>query len=199
MANPWMLTASGQRVDLIDPKPETIVLGDIIWHLAHTNRFTGAASRPLSVLEHSLNVAELVRLMGGSHRAQLGGLMHDAHEAYLGDISSPMKGAFRVLGGGPAVTSLVVSMDAAIWKALGLPSLSVKDRELVHLADYWALAFERKELMPDHPAWRIDLKDAPAHIVVCQFKSVPLHQMMGDFEWQFRSLKAQAANRRKAA
>lgn len=56
--------------------------------LAQINRF-GHASRPYSVAEHSLLVCEIVKSMGLDCHAQRAALMHDAHEAFTGDVATP--------------------------------------------------------------------------------------------------------------
>jgi uncharacterized protein len=81
--------ASGLYVDLSNPDPALITIKDIAAHLAGLRRFTGHS--PVSVAEHSVIVADMLRDSGASLEIQFAGLMHDAHEAYIGDISRPMK------------------------------------------------------------------------------------------------------------
>lgn len=88
--NPWIEMFSGTAVDLIQPDPETIRLDDIAHHLARIYRYTGGTE--WSVAAHSLCVAMLV-----PREFRLEALLHDAHEAYVGDVSSPMKSAMRML------------------------------------------------------------------------------------------------------
>lgn len=157
----WILTQSGQRVDLIGTSPEQIKLGDIAWHLTGVMRFTGAGARDISVAEHSLRVYGMVRDAGGSPVAQVHALMHDAHEAYMGDISTPVKRALQELAGFDVVKSIENSLDAAIASALKLPIATDHEHQLVKLADYWAMAFEKSALLPHHPEWNFDLSKSP--------------------------------------
>lgn len=53
-------TFSGIAFDLLNPKPEMILLEDIIHSLALINRFNGASIFPYSVAQHSLYVASLL-------------------------------------------------------------------------------------------------------------------------------------------
>ncbi|MFA5286352.1 MAG: hypothetical protein WC347_12205, partial [Smithellaceae bacterium] len=76
-------TFSGIAFDLLNPKPEMILLEDIIHSLALINRFNGAAIFPYSVAQHSLYVASLL-----PSELKLHGLLHDAAEAYVGDMVS---------------------------------------------------------------------------------------------------------------
>src|SRR5690606_34633187 len=85
----WVLTHSGQKVDLLDPDPSTIRLEDIAWHLAHINRFTGGA--PWSVAAHSILTVRLAHDANLTPYQRLWLLLHDAHEYVTGDIPHPMK------------------------------------------------------------------------------------------------------------
>lgn len=84
-------TTTGRTVHLFDPKPEEISLKDIALALSRINRFTGHTRRRYSVAEHSIYVAQLLKHWGEPAYVQLQGLLHDAQEAYLGDISGPLK------------------------------------------------------------------------------------------------------------
>lgn len=77
---------SGRYMDPFDPKPEDICIEDIAHGLSHQCRFGGHTQNFLSVAQHSIGVALLV-----SAEHKLAGLLHDASEAYLGDIPTPIK------------------------------------------------------------------------------------------------------------
>jgi hypothetical protein len=79
-------TALGRYFDLAKPREQEYPIEEIAWHLAHINRFTGAAAVPVSVAYHSVRVSYIVE-----PAYALAGLLHDAEEAYYGDISSPAK------------------------------------------------------------------------------------------------------------
>jgi len=84
----WMLTKSGRKVDLLNPKPDMICLDDIAYHLARINRFSGATSEPWSVAQHSIFAAALAEADDHGAYSVLWTLLHDAHEAYTGDTST---------------------------------------------------------------------------------------------------------------
>jgi len=88
----WITTISGKRVELLAPTPESIDIYDIAYGLARIQRYTGHTKRPWSVLDHSLLVCSLL-----PPELQLEGLMHDSPEAYIGDVSRPLKLAMRSL------------------------------------------------------------------------------------------------------
>jgi hypothetical protein len=67
--------------------PEDVDLRDIAHALSNLCRFTGHARRFYSVAEHSVHVSELLEGTG----LELAGLLHDASEAYIADVSTPVK------------------------------------------------------------------------------------------------------------
>jgi hypothetical protein len=82
-------TATNRIVDPWHLTPDDIDINDIATALAHTNRFLGHTVVPFSVASHSIDVSWRLRDHGPS--LQLAGLLHDASEAYLGDVPSPLK------------------------------------------------------------------------------------------------------------
>lgn len=85
-STPFMRTSSGRPISLLDPRVEDIFLPDIITQLTQQCRFNGCIRRFYSIAEHSVLVA---RLTPPEHKKWA--LFHDAAEAYLGDMISPIK------------------------------------------------------------------------------------------------------------
>lgn len=82
-------TVSGKRVDLTKPNYADIDINDIAHSLSLQCRFSGHSRRFYSVAEHSWHIA---RMLGDFPvEVQLAGLLHDASEAYLTDLPSPVK------------------------------------------------------------------------------------------------------------
>lgn len=79
-------TFTGKFVNLLDPDPDTIVIEDIIHALSLINRWNGHSKFPISVCTHSVLCADLA-----PEPHKFATLMHDSSEAYLSDISSPLK------------------------------------------------------------------------------------------------------------
>lgn len=79
-------TFSGINFNFNDPKPDEIDIEDIAHALGMQCRFAGQIRKFYSVAEHSLNVARLV-----PNEFKLTALLHDASEAYLTDVPSPVK------------------------------------------------------------------------------------------------------------
>lgn len=79
-------TVSGKFVNVFEPEPDMICIEDIAHALSHMCRFGGHLPKFYSVAQHSLLCAEVAE---PQHTLQA--LMHDAAEAYLLDIPSPIK------------------------------------------------------------------------------------------------------------
>lgn len=86
-------TVSGKFVDPVDPDPKTIDINDIAWSLSRIARFAGhtITSIPYTVGQHSIFVAKMIYDDRNDSDLALYGLLHDAAEAYIGDIPSPVK------------------------------------------------------------------------------------------------------------
>lgn len=143
-----METASGREVNLLDPQPSAIYLGDIAHALSHQCRFNGHVRRGYSVAEHSVLVSRLIEHHHPHNRQlQLAGLMHDAAEAYLGDMISPVKFALREHDNAIPVhwADLEESLEAAIGQSLQITTEQWHCNE-VKLADWWALKIEATEI-----------------------------------------------------
>lgn len=155
----WMLTATGSTVDLRWLRDADISLLDIAHHLAQLNRYTGACSRPYSVAEHSLLVCEIAEreLAIRSPSVLLAALMHDAHEAYTSDLSSPMK---QVLGAAWADTEHRI--QHSVQRRFGLLTASASAAADIRWCDLAALSAERAQLMPaGGPEWPVTASHPP--------------------------------------
>lgn len=140
----WIQTASGGPMDLRLPRPDAVTLDHVSHSLAQINRFTGHARRPYSVAEHSLLVAEVMqRLLSADPHAILAALLHDAHEAYIGDATPAVKAEL-----GEPWAALEERMARTVRSAWALHSAAHTWRAFVKQADTIALATERAQLMP---------------------------------------------------
>ena len=86
---------SGKYLDLADPRPEDFTLADVARGLSHVCRFGGQVERFYSVAEHSYHCAYLALTDGRGPSVALACLMHDAAEAFVGDIVKPLKVMLR--------------------------------------------------------------------------------------------------------
>jgi hypothetical protein len=146
----WLLTAGGRQHYLDGPlrhhHDNVPNLREIAHSLAQINHFTGHASRPYSVAEHSLLVADLARHNNATPAAQLAALMHDAHECITGDVASPVK---QVLG--EVWQRFEDEHQTRLLTSYHLLEVFEDARQLIKVCDLVALATERRDLMPfDH-------------------------------------------------
>lgn len=88
----WLQTNGGVAFELPAPRLGQVRPSDVAHHLSLINRFTGALNRPYSVAQHSLVVVELLKQAGHTDPALLlQAAVHDAAEAYVGDVAAPLK------------------------------------------------------------------------------------------------------------
>lgn len=83
--------AAGHYVNLADPDPSTIDIVSIATALGRICRFGGHCPKFYSVAEHCVHAYELARADGLSTEALKAILLHDAAEAYIGDVVKPLK------------------------------------------------------------------------------------------------------------
>jgi len=145
-------TFSGIAFDLRDPQPAMLRLDDIIHSLSLMNGFNGAALFPYCVAQHSLHVASL---LPAELRPE--GLLHDAAEAYIGDMVSPLK---QVM---PEYKSVEARISALVAEVCGL---AYSEPRLVKQAYLAVLAAEREQvLQPSYGPWFKDFPE-PAPITI---------------------------------
>lgn len=130
-------TYTGRYLDFTAPTPEDVCIEDIARALSMTCRFGGHVTRYYSVAEHAVNVANHV-LAANDYDPFLGraALHHDSHEAYIGDLPTPLKKDI-----GPKYRWLKKDIDCAVAQALGLNELDFEHEAIKH-ADQLALAYE---------------------------------------------------------
>lgn len=134
MVKSQILTASGDYFSFTSPENYHFEIKTIAHALSHLCRFTGHTSEFYSVAQHSVLVSRLL-----PPKMQLAGLLHDAAEAFLGDMTKPLKNMF------PEFSRIEKSIEVAIGKQYGitypLPH-EVKEADLI------LLATEQRDFMP---------------------------------------------------
>jgi len=89
--NFWSQTYSGLRFEYEDPSKNEYRLEDIAHQLSQVVRYGGACKYPFSVAQHSCALAAWILDVLDDPEFALYALFHDAAEAYLGDIRTPIK------------------------------------------------------------------------------------------------------------
>ncbi|MBU1330905.1 MAG: phosphohydrolase [Gammaproteobacteria bacterium] len=187
----WILTNSARAFDLLNPRAEDVTTTDIAHALSLVCRFNGHCAHHYSVAQHSLLVAYIIEKEGGTPEEQLAGLLHDGTEAYISDLTRPLKlllieaarqreiawleivahyssTASNVISIGAAATRILSTsereglsllldvyqqIDERIWLAIAEHfHLAAVLPACVKHADMIALATEKRDLLPQHPA-----------------------------------------------
>ena len=91
MKQPTIRTFTGKIVNPLALRPDDIDIEDIAHHLACFNRFCGALVCPVNIAAHSLLVARIVGYFTEDPTIEMQALLHDATEAYLGDVTKWLK------------------------------------------------------------------------------------------------------------
>lgn len=150
MIEPYIETASGKKFHFLNPSPDEIDIIDIAYALSNQCRYNGHCNRFYSVAEHSALVASLV-----PEKFKLDALLHDAAEAYLSDIPSPVKQFF------PEYKKLEQTVMEVIADKFKVPNWN---SDIVKKADLQQLCTEAYNLLPSKgEGWSIieglDFKD----------------------------------------
>lgn len=136
MSNATIQTFTGVHFDLLNPKPELIRIEDIAHSLAMLPRYTGHPRFPYVVAQH---------LIIGSYQIpdpyKWDYFGHDMSEAYLNDMSRPLKHFTKA---GKEYKKIERRVQKAIATALGF---SVKEPKIVKVYDNRMLYTEKQQLM----------------------------------------------------
>jgi hypothetical protein len=134
-----MQTSGGTYFDFVDPDSSTIAITDIAHALSNICRFTGHPRDFYSVAEHSIFCSQLV-----PQEDAAAALMHDAAEAYCGDVSSPLRSLL------PGYEVILRRVEAALSRRFGMPLLLP---ETVKIADRKMLRLEQRFAMDSGDRW----------------------------------------------
>jgi 5'-deoxynucleotidase YfbR-like HD superfamily hydrolase len=166
-----------------DPRPEMILLQDIAHALSMKCRFTGHTRFHYSVAQHSILMATLARTRKMSEEVQRYCLLHDATEAYLPDIASPLKRAFYVKD--PNLPPWVYDeyrkreeqLKKCIYERFGL---SRREPQVISVLDALMYRTEHAALMTTVPSFETD---PPPHDAPFIFNVLPEHVRSSYLGW----------------
>lgn len=188
-------TVSGRTVNVTDPCKEDISINDIAWALSRIPRFAGhtITEIPYNVAQHSVYVAKLAETFlchstDGIENADARAacistssadipsllikcLIHDAHEAYTGDIPSPIKKIPELI---ETFKLIEQKLDHAILSHFSLSEVSESEKILIKYCDKLAQSIESYQFMPSRGLnWNLP---KPSLILLQKFPA-PLNPM----------------------
>lgn len=143
----WFLTRTGIQFYPLDARPEDIFIEDIAAALSMICRFGGHTTQFYSVAQHSVLVSHIV-----PEELQFQALMHDATEAYVGDMVRPLKRSM------PEYRAAEDRLWIVICERF---KIKPENEQEIKRADNIALMTERRDLLiPTDHEWSLE-KDHP--------------------------------------
>lgn len=155
------ITHGNRLINFANPQNSDIHIDDIIHHLSMIPRFGGKLDMHYSVLDHSVYVGMIAKtFMNVDDETGFAALMHDAQEAYLGDLPTPLKNLL------PDYKKIETAFELAIQEKFKI-RITPKIKELVKAADLLALKAEKQALFTtpseykEHWAFLNNYSDVP--------------------------------------
>ena len=147
----WIQTHNGIKFYPLNPDPDKILIDDIAHALSNICRFNGHCKEFYSVAQHSCLVAAHL-----PNELKLLGLLHDASEAYICDIPSPLKNEYKYY------KEIELNLQYKIYVKFNAIELYISHPNLLAGADIQALATEKRDLMAvNNLKWHIDERFKP--------------------------------------
>jgi len=173
-------TSEEHMFDLLNPQAQAFDITDIAHHLSNICRFNGATTSHYSVAQHSVLVSRIV-----PPYLALAGLMHDAAEAYVGDLPSPLKALL------PDYQDIENNILQTIFEKVGI---NFPYHNEVKRADLVALATEARDLLK--PIGEEKQWESLSGISPCDIAITPMTQQEAEaaFLARYFELQAQAVN-----
>lgn len=138
--NPSILLRSGNYFYFRNPRESKFSITDIAAGLAKICRFNGQCKEFYSVAQHSILVSRIV-----PEKHTLAGLLHDAAEAFVGDMVAPLKALL------PEYKAIEREVEAAIFERFGI---KLPLDPCIKQADLILLKTEQRDLMNNSDAWQ---------------------------------------------
>jgi len=182
---PVIQTVSGKVFNYLDPEPDQIVIGDIAHALSRLCRFAGHTQEHYSVAQHSVIMSGLPvdewQIGCNPVYWRMYVLLHDAAEAYMGDMPSTLKQLI------PQFKLIEANVEKAIEERFNLRT----DEKIVSVAkhaDLRMLATEIEQLMlpyAEHDIWDIVKDIKPLQITIVPWSIETAYDQFMDRFWLY--------------
>lgn len=175
----YILTYTKTKFYPLEPIMEDIHIRDIAHSLSQMARANGHFKHYYSVAQHAVNCCLEAKERGYSESVQLGCLLHDASEAYLADITRPVKKYLT------AYLTFEEKLQRAIFERFGIGDISDVELGQISEIDDAMLFYEFRELM------EVDLHQEPPFIAgKHDFSQKGFLQVEGEFIKLFEELSS---------
>ena len=165
------------RFDPLHPDPETVNKYDIAHALSLLCRAGGHFAHFYSVAQHSVNCAKEAAARGETRRVILACLLHDASEAYLADITRPVKAHLQ------RYLEIEENLQNTIFRKWLSPALSEDELAAVREIDDTLLYHEFLNIMKE----KVFAQELPLH-ADCSFAEEPFKKVEHEFLFLLDSL-----------
>ncbi len=139
----YLKTYMGNKVDPLRISAEDITLEDIAHALSLMCRGNGQVTHFYSVGQHCINCAKEAAARGWNARLQLGCLLHDAAEAYMSDLITPIKVHM------PKYYEIEDNFLKAVYEKFDLADLSEEEWKRIMDVDRALLTYDLVELLKE--------------------------------------------------
>ncbi len=173
LSDHWLQTFTGRQFHPYNPSPDEVFIEDIAHALSMLCRYAGHCHQFYSVAQHCVLVSERV-----APEHALAGLLHDAPEAYLVDVPSPVK------AGLPDYRALERLVEEAVFTRFGVP---VEITPEIKHADWQVLATEARDIMHNpHTMWNLPVAPLRGLHIECWDPKQAEHEYLA----RYRELQA---------
>ncbi len=131
-----IITFTKVRMNPLEPQTDEISIFDIAHSLSYMCRANGHIKNFFSVAQHCINCSFEAKARGFSEKLQLALLLHDASEAYLADITRPVKHNLT------KYLEIEEVLQSLIYITFGIESISADEKEIIDEIDNTMLHHE---------------------------------------------------------
>lgn len=136
----YIVTYTGVRMSPFKPQKSNFRISDIAHALSLMTRANGHFNTFYSVAQHCLNCSYEGEARGYSKRMQLALLLHDATEAYVSDVTRPVKAGF------PEYRDMEERLNTVIFESFGLYKFTKEEKKMVKEVDDDMMYYEFEQL-----------------------------------------------------